>query len=162
MTPESDLLRVAYPRTRNAQQTGVISATMPVTSTQHTSLKALARRVLECNNQCNNNATTPQNTAQRTPLLNAPIVARKNEAESALRIGNGNLQHGETVTRFIELVRAIAACSYQRLLHRDDILAALDERDWRDLNRVRLEDRQAWAELLAHRLAKSSGDESEP
>jgi hypothetical protein len=57
---------------------------------------------------------------------------------------------------FIDLVRAQAACRHQWLLDRDAIRAEITAADLEELQRLDPLDRQAWATLLAHRLATQS------
>lgn len=53
---------------------------------------------------------------------------------------------------FVDLVRAEAACTHGRLLHRDAIRRELDADDVADLTQTTREHRQAWAASIAHRL----------
>lgn len=54
---------------------------------------------------------------------------------------------------FVDLVRSVAACEHQILLHRKEIEGELDADDLAALLQAELPGRQAWAGMLAFRLS---------
>jgi len=135
MEPEADVLRVAFPRACNTQQTPLNHATTSATVTQHVSLKALARKALENNNTRNNRATASLKTTQQGANSDPRFVAQQTALQA-----------------FIELVRATGVSKHQLLLNREEIESQVDADDIRELLSNDRAYRQDWAELLAHRL----------
>lgn len=141
------VLRVAFPRACNTQQTASNHATTSATATQHAGLKALAHAALVRNNTRNNRATSSPGITQQADIPQPLVGARKRGLMELVPEAVAALES------FVDLVRVTAACDHQILLHRDEIEHELDDADVRELlNTDRLE-RQSWAALLAYRLS---------
>ena len=76
MMIDPQLLRVAFPRACNTQQTTPKHATRDATGMQQTSLKALARNALGRNTPCNTPATEAEKTRNKQAEKTPPFVAQ--------------------------------------------------------------------------------------
>jgi hypothetical protein len=80
---------------------------------------------------------------------------RNSRTEAARAAGLSEHQQVQAVRNFIDLVRITAACDHHVLLHRRDIERQIEADDITELLQSDRVDRQAWAELLAARLARA-------
>jgi hypothetical protein len=76
LTTNDEVLRVAFPRGCNTQQSTETSATIGATPLQRNSLKALAHAALKRNDTRNNDATDTQKDTQQTGEKSGCFVAR--------------------------------------------------------------------------------------
>lgn len=112
-----DLLRVAFPSTRNTQQSCDFirnPATSNATSTQQTGLKALALLALQRNNSRNSAATESKNATQQRGDFEGAFVAHPKSEVAELRQHLTSLTNAEFLD--IELIEQlgeldVAACA---------------------------------------------------